>query len=138
MITLPTLAHAVHRRSHDGCCLQDSDAQTKNGLRLALTCELVARVQRVRMFGAASIDLAWVAEGKVDALVMMSNKPWDTAAGVLIVREAGAGVVDLDGSPHTMNSAATIAASPKILADLVELIAEARKDVERSESSSPD
>lgn len=39
----------------------------------------------------------------------------------------GATVVDMDGSPHTMNSKATIAASPKILADLVELIAEAQK-----------
>ncbi|MGW0593467.1 inositol monophosphatase family protein [Streptosporangium sp. NPDC002607] len=112
-----------------------SGAKTKNRLRLALTHELAARVQRVRMFGAASIDLAWVAEGKVDALIMLSNKPWDTAAGVLIAREAGATVVDLDGSPHTMNSTATIAASPKILADLIELIAEARKDAERSELS---
>ncbi|WP_030926125.1 inositol monophosphatase family protein [Streptosporangium amethystogenes] len=110
-----------------------SDAQTKNRLRLALTHELAARVQRVRMFGAASIDLAWVAEGKIDALIMLSNKPWDTAAGALIAREAKATVVDLDGSPHTMNSAATIAASPKILADLIELITEARKNAERSE-----
>ncbi|MFI6506491.1 inositol monophosphatase family protein [Streptosporangium sp. NPDC050855] len=109
------------------------DATTKNRLRLALTRELVARVQRIRMFGAASIDLAWVAEGRVDALVMLSNKPWDTAAGVLIAREAGAVVVDLDGSPHTMNSEATIAASPEILADLIELIAEVRKEAERNE-----
>jgi myo-inositol-1(or 4)-monophosphatase len=46
---------------------------------------------------------------------------------VVIAREAGAAVVDLDGSPHNMTSHATIAASPKLVADLVELIAEARK-----------
>ncbi|MFF5211610.1 inositol monophosphatase family protein [Streptosporangium sp. NPDC000396] len=110
-----------------------SDAETKNRLRLALSHELAARVQRVRMFGSAAVDLAWVAEGKIDANIMLSNNPWDTAAGVLIAREAGATVVDLDGSPHTMNARATIAANPKILADLVELIAEAGKDTGRSE-----
>ncbi|MEV4216657.1 inositol monophosphatase family protein [Nonomuraea sp. NPDC049725] len=103
------------------------DAEVKNRTRFALTHELAARVQRVRMFGSAAVDLAWVAEGKVDANVMLANNPWDTAAGVLIAREAGATVVDMNGSPHTMNSRATIAASPKILADLVELIAEAQK-----------
>ncbi|MEV7012189.1 inositol monophosphatase family protein [Streptosporangium sp. NPDC051022] len=110
-----------------------NDATAKNRLRLALTHQLAARVQRVRMLGSAAVDLAWVAEGKIDANIMLSNKPWDTAAGVLIAREAGATVVDLDGTPHTMNARATIAASPKILADLVELIAEADKDARRSE-----
>lgn len=110
-----------------------SGAETKNRLRLSLTHELAARVQRVRMFGSAAVDLAWVAEGKIDANIMISNNPWDTAAGVLIAREAGATVVDLDGSPHTMNARATIAAGSKILADLVKLIAEAGKDAGRSE-----
>jgi myo-inositol-1(or 4)-monophosphatase len=49
------------------------------------------------------------------------------AAGVAIAREAGNAVVDIDGSPHTMNFQATIAASPNLVADLVELIADARK-----------
>ncbi|MEU7003580.1 inositol monophosphatase [Nonomuraea sp. NPDC046570] len=103
------------------------DAQERNRPRLALTHELAARVQRVRMYGSAAVDLAWVAHGKTDACIMLSNNPWDTAAGVLIAREAGAAVVDNDGSPHSMSSLATIAASPKLVADLVELIAEAQK-----------
>jgi myo-inositol-1(or 4)-monophosphatase len=53
----------------------------------------------------------------------------DTAAGVIIAREARATVIDLDGSPHSMTAHATIAASPKLVADLVELIAETRKAV---------
>ncbi|MER6828532.1 inositol monophosphatase family protein [Streptosporangium sp. NPDC000563] len=104
-----------------------TDAETENRPRLEITRRLAARVQRVRMFGSAAIDLAWVAEGKVDANIMLSNKPWDTAAGVIIAREAGAVVVDLDGSPHTMNAEATIAAGPKVLADLIELIAKVRE-----------
>ncbi|MEV4175014.1 inositol monophosphatase [Nonomuraea sp. NPDC049709] len=104
------------------------NAHERNRPRLALTQELAARVQRIRMFGSAAIDLAWVADGRIDANIMLSNNPWDTAAGVIIAREAGAMVVDLDGSPHSMTVAqATIAASPKLVADLVELIAEARK-----------
>jgi myo-inositol-1(or 4)-monophosphatase len=103
------------------------NSRERNRPRFALTYELAARVQRIRMFGSAAIDLAWVAAGKIDANIMLSNNPWDTAAGVVIAREAGATVVDLDGSPHTMTSHATIAASPKLVADLVELIAEARK-----------
>jgi myo-inositol-1(or 4)-monophosphatase len=79
------------------------------------------------MFGSAAVDLAWVAHGRIDAAIMLSNNPWDTAAGVIIAREAGATVIDLDGSPHSMTAQATIAASPKLVADLVELIAEARK-----------
>ncbi|GHE39273.1 inositol monophosphatase [Streptosporangium violaceochromogenes] len=112
------------------------DAEVRNRPRLALTGRLAARVQRVRMFGSAAVDLAWVAEGRIDASVMLSNTPWDTAAGVLIAREAGAVVVDLDGSPHTANAQATIAAGPKILTDLIDLITETNetdKDARHSE-----
>ncbi|MET9341603.1 inositol monophosphatase family protein [Nonomuraea sp. NPDC003804] len=77
------------------------------------------------MFGSAAVDLAWVADGRTDVLVMLSNDQWGTAANLLIDREAGAAVVDIDGSPHTMASRATIAASPKLVADLVELVAAA-------------
>ncbi|MFF4779361.1 inositol monophosphatase family protein [Microtetraspora fusca] len=106
-------------------------AEAKNRARLPLNYQLATRVQRVRMFGSAAVDLAWVAEGKTDACIMLSNNPWDTAAGVLIAREAGAVVIDIDGTPHTTNARATVAATPKILADLVELVAGAKKDADR-------
>lgn len=97
-------------------------AEEKNVLRLALTERLAGRVQRVRMLGSAAIDLAWVAEGKLDACVALSNNPWDTAAGVVIAREAGAVVVDLDGSDHTSASAATIAVAPRLAGELLDLV----------------
>jgi myo-inositol-1(or 4)-monophosphatase len=99
------------------------DAAEKNGLRLALNEQLAGRVQRVRMLGSAAIDLAWVAEGKLDASMTMSNKPWDTAAGVIIAREAGAVVIDQDGSDHTSSSAATIAVAPGVAEELLALVA---------------
>jgi myo-inositol-1(or 4)-monophosphatase len=100
-------------------------AEAENRARLALTGLLAARVRRVRMFGSAAVDLAWVAEGRVDALVMLNNRPWDTAAGVVIAREAGAAVVDAAGAPHTMRSRTTVAAAPGVLAGLLGLVGEA-------------
>ncbi|MFC0547718.1 inositol monophosphatase family protein [Kutzneria chonburiensis] len=98
------------------------DAAAKNAKRLKLTTLLADNVERVRMFGTAALDLVWVAEGRIDATVILANKPWDTAAGVLIAREAGALVIDSTGSPHTHKSAETIATSPRLASDLLPLI----------------
>jgi myo-inositol-1(or 4)-monophosphatase len=100
-----------------------SAAVSKNPRRLRLTAALAERVERIRMFGTAALDLAWVAEGRIDAAVMLSNKPWDTAAGVLIAREAGAHVTDIDGVPHTFTSTETVAASPAISNELLAIFA---------------
>jgi myo-inositol-1(or 4)-monophosphatase len=75
------------------------------------------------MLGSAALDLAWLAEGKVDASVTLSNRSWDVAAGVIVAREAGANVVDQDGSTHTTDSAATVATSPGIRDELIALLA---------------
>lgn len=93
-------------------------ASAKNARRMALTSDLADRVQRVRMFGSAAIDLAWLAAGWLDAAVTLSNNPWDMTAGVALAREAGALVFDVDGTEHTASSAATIAVVPD-LADAV-------------------
>ncbi|MGH3729333.1 MAG: inositol monophosphatase family protein [Micromonosporaceae bacterium] len=99
-----------------------ADAVQKNQQRLAVTSVLAGQVQRVRMFGTAAIDLAWLAHGRTDATVILSNNPWDMAAGVIIAREAGAVVADLDGSPHRFNSHATIAANPNLIDDVLGLV----------------
>jgi myo-inositol-1(or 4)-monophosphatase len=95
------------------------DAERKNRLRLRLTERLAHDAQRVRMLGASAIDLAWTAEGRLDACIMLGNKPWDTSAGVLIAREAGARVLDQDGSEHSPQSHFTIAVTPTLEADLM-------------------
>jgi myo-inositol-1(or 4)-monophosphatase len=100
------------------------DAEPRNRDRLALTRQLVPRVQRIRMLGTAALDLAWLAEGKLDAAIMLSNKPWDTLAGVLLAREAGARVLGRAGETHTLDSAATIAcATEPLAAAMIPLIA---------------
>ena len=95
------------------------DAERKNRLRLRLTERLAHDAQRVRMLGASAIDLAWTAEGRLDACIMLGNKPWDTSAGVLVAREAGARVLDHDGTEHSRQSQSTIAVTPLLEAELM-------------------
>jgi myo-inositol-1(or 4)-monophosphatase len=95
------------------------DAERKNRWRLRLTERLAHDAQRVRMLGSSAIDLAWTAEGRLDACIQLGNKPWDTSAGVLIAREAGARVLDDDGSEHSQESRSTIAVTPALEAELM-------------------
>ena len=57
----------------------------------------MARVSGVRRTGSAALDLAWLAAGRFDGLWERSLQPWDIAAGILMVREAGGMVGDVDG-----------------------------------------
>lgn len=97
-------------------------AEETNAVRFAITQQLARHVQRVRMLGSAAIDLAWVAQGCLAGAVMLSNKPWDTAAGVLLAREAGAVVVDVQGRPHTTESHSTVAVAPALADGLLALL----------------
>lgn len=99
-----------------------ADSERRNRIRLALTAQLAGRVQRIRMLGTAALDLVWLAEGKTDASVSLSNKPWDTTAGVVIAREAGARIVDGSGTDHNFDSTATIAANPELLPQLLPVV----------------
>src|SRR4051794_34220387 len=58
------------------------------------------------------------AVGRIDASIIMSNKPWDMAAGAIIAREAGALVLDGAGAPHSFSSRATVTTSPTIAPEL--------------------
>ena len=58
--------------------------------------------QGVRRLGAAAVDLCHVASGKVDGFWEFDLHPWDTAAGILIVKEAGGMVTNMDGSTYSI------------------------------------
>ncbi|WP_409495984.1 inositol monophosphatase family protein [Amycolatopsis sp. cmx-11-12] len=73
---------------------------------------LTKRAQRVRRLGSSAVELVWVADGTLDASLTLGNHSWDTAAGAVIALEAGALVVDADGSPHSTNSRSVIATTP--------------------------
>ncbi|HKZ55933.1 MAG TPA: inositol monophosphatase family protein [Anaerolineales bacterium] len=69
------------------------------------------RSRGVRRLGSASIDLAYVAAGRFDAYWEVRSQPWDWAAGVLLVREAGGRVTRLDGGPDIFHPPTSILAS---------------------------
>ena len=69
------------------------------------------RCQDVRRTGCASLDLCWVACGRLDGYVELSLQPWDYAAGMLIVAEAGGRVTAPDGSPLSLCQGGPLLAS---------------------------
>ncbi|MFF5990488.1 inositol monophosphatase family protein [Prauserella flavalba] len=81
--------------------------------------ELTARAQGLRRYGSSALDLVWVADGTLDACVLLGNRTWDTAAGAVIAREAGALVLDADASPHTTRSRCAIATTPGLREELL-------------------
>jgi myo-inositol-1(or 4)-monophosphatase len=72
-----------------------------------LLTRLLPRVRDIRRAGAAALDLAYVAAGRVDAFYERGLKRWDEAAGRLLVEEAGGVVLDLEGQPEGVLAAAT-------------------------------
>jgi len=71
-------------------------------------------VAGIRRCGAASLDLAWVASGRLDGFWERNLKPWDMAAGILMVREAGGFVSDLDGRDRMLETGSIIAGNEEI------------------------
>ncbi len=64
----------------------------------ATLAKLMPQVAGIRRFGAAALDLAWLAAGRYDGFWELGLKPWDVAAGMVIVREAGGTVTDPAGA----------------------------------------
>jgi len=91
---------------------------------LAILRELMQKAPGVRRAGAASLDLAYVAAGRLDAFWEFGLSPWDMAAGALLVIEAGGLVGDLQGNDTYMDSGHIVAGNAKVFAQLVQTIAE--------------
>jgi myo-inositol-1(or 4)-monophosphatase len=68
----------------------------------------------IRRLGAASIDLAWVAAGRVDGFWEQDLDPWDVAAGLLMVRESGGFATDFAGGPDIYSSRTIVAGAEPI------------------------
>ncbi len=83
---------------------------------------LVKNSHGVRRLGSASIDLAYVACGRFDCFFEYDLKPWDIAAGMLLVREAGGRFSDFSGGTTRLTGDETIAANDLIYQELLEII----------------
>jgi myo-inositol-1(or 4)-monophosphatase len=85
--------------------------------------EVLMSIQGIRRAGSAALDMAWVASGIYDAYFEQDFGPWDIAAGILIVREAGGIVTGFDGTtPVTSN---VVSAAPGVHAALQQVVAAA-------------
>ncbi|MGR4000797.1 MAG: inositol monophosphatase [Alphaproteobacteria bacterium] len=75
---------------------------------------IMPRTAGLRRFGAAALDLAWVADGRFDAFWQRGLKPWDWTAGALLVQEAGGIVSEISGRALTTNSPSILAGNEAI------------------------
>jgi len=84
---------------------------------------VIPEVAGVRRFGAASLDLAWVAAGRFDGFWEQGLEPWDVAAGILIVREAGGFVSDFRGGEKMIERREIIAANDQLHSKVHRIVA---------------
>ena len=82
-------------------------------------------VAGIRRLGSAALDLAWVAAGRFDGYWESDLKPWDVAAGVLLVKEAGGFVTDYRGGDQAMERNQFLAANDGLHSKLHKLVAKA-------------
>lgn len=83
-------------------------------IALKETDRVLAETAGVRRFGSAALDLAFVAAGRFDAYWERDLHPWDVGAGIVIVREAGGIVAEIDGGARPMHAGSILAANAEI------------------------
>ena len=87
-------------------------------------CSMAAR--GVRRLGAAALDLCFLAAGRAEAFWETQLKPWDTAAGALIAREAGATITDFSGNDYRHDKDELLASNGRIHAEMISLLQTAK------------
>ena len=85
---------------------------------------MTRRTAGVRRPGAASLDLAYVAAGRLDGFWEFGLSPWDMAAGALLISEAGGLVGDLAGDANYLVTGNIVAGTPKVFGQILKLIAD--------------
>ena len=83
---------------------------------------LIPHSAGIRRAGAASLDLAWVAAGRMDGFWEFGLSPWDMAAGALLISEAGGIVTDLDGRDNYLATGHIVCGTPGVHRDLLRVM----------------
>jgi myo-inositol-1(or 4)-monophosphatase len=83
---------------------------------------LLPHIQDIRRLGAASIDLCYLAQGKVEAFYEIDLKPWDVAAGILIVQEAGGKISNVHNKPFDFDDKSIVASNGKVHQQLLKYL----------------
>lgn len=90
---------------------------------LGMMRDVIKNTAGIRRPGAASLDLAYVAAGRLDGFWEIGLSKWDIAAGALLITEAGGMVGDLQGNERYLESGNIVAGTPKVFAQLLPLLA---------------
>lgn len=93
-----------------------------HGLFLRQLEAVMAVSAGVRRFGSAALDLAYVAAGRYDGFWETGLNPWDVAAGIVLVREAGGFVSEIDGGPNMLTSGSLLAANNELHGTLGDIL----------------
>ena len=88
---------------------------------------LLEKTAGIRRPGSAALDLAYVAAGRFDGFWEHNLKPWDVAAGALLIREAGGIVTALDGTDNYLETGSILAGTPKIVAEMAPVVVTRRR-----------
>ena len=89
---------------------------------LACLKEIAGQTAGVRRPGSAALDLAYVAAGRFDGFWEMNLKPWDMAAGVLLVTESGGLISDFTGGNHYLEKGNVVCGTPKVFKPLLQIV----------------
>ena len=92
---------------------------------LKLLATVMSNTSGVRRMGAAALDLAYVAAGRLDGFFEIGLSAWDMAAGAVIIREAGGYIEEIDGGKDFMKSGSVLASNDRLLAPLGKLLRDA-------------
>lgn len=96
--------------------------QTHVDAYLGMIKDLIKDTAGIRRAGAAALDLAYVAAGRLDGFWELDLQPWDMAAGVLLIREAGGAVSDLLGGDRYMETGHVVTGGPRVHQAMLETI----------------
>ena len=98
------------------------DRKVSDKNNLSYFCDLLMASQEVRRDGSAALDLCYVAAGRLDGFWELKLKPWDVAAGSLVVNEAGGLVSDLSGNRFDMHDEEILASNGRIHRQMIKVL----------------
>jgi myo-inositol-1(or 4)-monophosphatase len=102
--------------------------QRKKSANINYYWQFTLRSHGVRRDGAAALDLCSVACGRFDAFWEFGLKSWDTAAGIVIVEEAGGRITDLEGQPYRLGGPSILATNGRVHAEVLQVAASIAED----------
>jgi myo-inositol-1(or 4)-monophosphatase len=111
------------------------DMHRQGGDLVALFGAFMSRARAVRRLGSAALDLCYVAAGRFDAFWEQQLKPWDVAAGALVVEEAGGRVTGMDGTPFDAAAGHLVASNGSLHEQLLDVIRQFRVERARNRTT---